>query len=687
MNNPPQEAERIAQMGYPVFPCRNPGNDPSATGKKGKIPLISGGVSNASTDPVQVAEWWTRWPSANIGLACRNCLVIDLDNKDGKNGSEDFAKIAESLGPVDAVSVAATGSGGFHYFFARPEIDIVGQTGVEWNGRKTGIDIRVGNQYVIAPPSLHESGVRYAWQKPLVPPEQLRPIPQAWIDHFLPQRGSKLILPKLPAMLFADDKTVARCRKYVATMPEAVDGQSGHSTTLCVANAIFWGFGLDEHAGWPILLEYSHRCKPPWSEFELRHKMNEAINKPRPGKEFCWLLNSNRNRYEFGDFDYRAVANDTARNKPPRSGEDELISPALSTFSRETLTYLWPGRLFNGKLILLCGDGSVGKTWFLCYLCAIISRGFNWPDGTPCEQGGVIFFTSEDGAGDTLRPRIEDNGGDPEHIYVPEVIMQPDGHPREFSIDDVKTLARRIEKLEEVYGEGYVKLVIFDPITAFMGNIDEFKNNQVRAAFRPLARLADEKKFALIGVGHPKKGAEMGKAKDAFAGSIAYTNAARLVWNFYHDRESGIRRMLLAKNNLMQNPKGLSYIVNDGIVSFTDTNIEIDADDYQRKFQNPKSGERSGNKVAAAIDWLLEYLEDGPKPSGNKNDPKPETVFGDALKKGFKVNTVWRAADELGVRKAKEEFSKRWIWSLPCDTEVAPPPETQTVYKEFEAFG
>lgn len=174
--NMPHEAELLAEMGYRVFPCRDPRNDRADPGKKGKAPLNKNGVSGATLDLGQIAEWWEEWPSANIGLACGNCLVIDLDNKDGKNGSEDFERIAESLGPIDSVTVAATGSGGFHYFFARPEIDIVGQTGVEWNGEKTGIDIRVGNQYVIAPPSLHELGKRYSWDKPLVPPEQLPPV-------------------------------------------------------------------------------------------------------------------------------------------------------------------------------------------------------------------------------------------------------------------------------------------------------------------------------------------------------------------------------------------------------------------------------------------------------------------------------------------------------------------------------
>ena len=61
--------------------------------------------------------------------------------------------------------------------------------------------------------------------------------------------------------------------------------------------------------------------------------------------------------------------------------------------------------------------------------------------------------------------------------------------------------------------------------------------------------------------------------------------------------------------------------------------------------------------------WLKEYLQDGPKPSGNKNATVPQGMFGDALTAGFKYATVSRAAKILGVRK--EKIDRRWYWSLP----------------------
>ena len=144
-----------------------------------------------------------------------------------------------------------------------------------------------------------------------------------------------------------------------------------------------------------------------------------------------------------------------------------------------------------------------------------------------------------------------------------------------------------------------------------------------------------------------------------------------------HSCQSGVRRMLLAKNNLLRNPKGLAYIVNDGIISFTDTTIEMDADEYQR--QNfPNNRGRPNVKTKEAEDWLREYLKDGEKLAGNKNNPEPGTIFGDAIAHGLKCGTVWDASKKIGVHREQEALSKRWIWSLPKENDT---------FAEFDVFG
>ncbi|GHT30110.1 hypothetical protein FACS18942_11060 [Planctomycetales bacterium] len=145
------EAKHLAELGYAVFQCI----------PKTKIPFAETaphGCKSAITDLDKIREWWTKYPHCNIGIKCGNILVIDPDCKDGYDGTTDLANIVNTVGALPDSPLVRTGSGGWHLFFARPKIDIVGKNKIEWQGVKTGIDIQVGNQYVVAPPSVHPNG-------------------------------------------------------------------------------------------------------------------------------------------------------------------------------------------------------------------------------------------------------------------------------------------------------------------------------------------------------------------------------------------------------------------------------------------------------------------------------------------------------------------------------------------------
>ena len=138
-----------------------------------------------------------------------------------------------------------------------------------------GIDVQVGNQYIVAPPSVHPSGTLYRWHTPPCPVDELPDLPDAWIEQVLPHRKSvgtsevrvderSNAKRVIEGEACRDGTASSRCRAYVAAMPTAIQGQGGHSALLRVAYAIFHGFGLSESEGWPIMLEYNARCLPPW---------------------------------------------------------------------------------------------------------------------------------------------------------------------------------------------------------------------------------------------------------------------------------------------------------------------------------------------------------------------------------------------------------------------------------------
>jgi hypothetical protein len=118
----------------------------------------------AATDPAVAGEWWRRWPGANLGLATgRRFDVLDLDGEQGVEALRALLSIApwEHPGPV-----ARTGGGGWHLLFATAGLgNRVGLLpGVDWRGR---------GGLIVALPSQHASGRRYAWVRPLTatPPE------------------------------------------------------------------------------------------------------------------------------------------------------------------------------------------------------------------------------------------------------------------------------------------------------------------------------------------------------------------------------------------------------------------------------------------------------------------------------------------------------------------------------------
>ncbi len=70
---------------------------------------------------------------------------------------------------------------------------------------------------------------------------------------------------------------IERARAYLAQLPPAISGSGGHAATFRAALLLVRGFGLEEEDALRLLDEdYNLRCDPPWSEDDLRHKVEDA---------------------------------------------------------------------------------------------------------------------------------------------------------------------------------------------------------------------------------------------------------------------------------------------------------------------------------------------------------------------------------------------------------------------------
>lgn len=237
-SSPADAAASYLALGWCVLPLR----------ARNKRPLLRWeGLQTRKPTEEELAKWFQQWPDANVGVVTgeiSNLVVIDIDPKHG--GDESLERLQRRYGELPPTIEATTGGGGRHLYFAHPGVLVRNRAGLA-----QGIDVRGDGGYVVAPPSVHPSGRRYAWVHGRSPADMSpAPLPR-WLISAAGVRAGR---------------TLADWRHLVR---EGVPQGQRNSTIASLTGHLLW-HGVDPAVALELLLGWNRmRCRPPLDDAEV----------------------------------------------------------------------------------------------------------------------------------------------------------------------------------------------------------------------------------------------------------------------------------------------------------------------------------------------------------------------------------------------------------------------------------
>jgi hypothetical protein len=609
-----EAAEALIARGLPVL----------ALNPKAKDPLgrhAPHGFKSATTDVTVARSWFVTSPHANIGIAPPvGVLVLDVDPRHG--GTKTLTSLTAKHGALPETVTAITGAKeeGQHYYFACPtDLEITKKSPAP------GLDIKGhGDGYLVAPPSIHPEGGSYRWAKGRAPGEiAMAPAPRWLLDLVSTQKAKP------------NGHDRDKDANWIATLLRdgSPAGQQRTDLTRLVGYYIKLGQPDD------VIVENV------WMLVSTRFT-NSDPDHPWTRDEIEQLVQSIR-------------AADTTHRPRRWKRAAEIVS--------EPIAWLWKGQLAEGKLTIWAGDPGVAKSAISVDIAARISTGRPFPDepaGTRHEPRNVLIISFEDGAEDTIKPRLRAAGADMERVFI-------------FPLESAPSVTQEVPVILEALRELEPALVIIDPLSSGMtGGVDSHKNTAVREALRPLIAALKTTRTAGLVIEHLNKNEKGFRAIYRLNGSVAFVGMARFVSIAGPDplRKEERHAHVLAptKENLCASRGALRYSTSSTNLAATDVEpalqdiVKVQWDgssDATAEDLLTRPGTSQGRRmVDEATEVLRGALETGPQ---KVTDLEKERV-------GRGINSwAWRRAarERLKVTIKRHGFGQgsHITWELPPD--------------------
>jgi hypothetical protein len=243
--------------------------------------------------------------------------------------------------------------------------------------------------------------------------------------------------------------------------------------------------------------------------------------------ESIWLKSGLRDDGKTDRADYRRITLDAAFQGVAEGSDTEMelaVSDADKSEVKKT-TWLWKGWLSRGDVHGSFGDSKEGKSPVWTDIAAVLTTGRVFPDGAANENGpvNVILCNSEDSFERKTLPRFLAAGGDATRLKHIEGV-RPKGsslRARVLALDQSTELIREYLQRQKEQGAEFA-LLVFDPITSFLGKMKYTDHQQTRRVMDPLADLAEQFKLAVVIVNHFNRNTETTSAQYRTLGGGLY---------------------------------------------------------------------------------------------------------------------------------------------------------------------
>ena len=312
----------------------------------------------------------------------------------------------------------------------------------------------------------------------------------------------------------------------------------------------------------------------------------------------------------------------------------------MEDIEAEEIEWLWEGYIPLGKLTILHGDPGKGKTMAMLHIIGALTTGRDLfsPSGGPQvrEPVNVIYQTAEDGLADTIKPRLLEAGADCSRVFVID--------------DSEKALNMSDERLEMAIADTGAKLVVLDPLQAFLGaKVDMHRANEVRPKLKQLSDIAADHKCAMVLVGHLNKMTGV-SADYRGLGSMDFMAAARSVILCAKSKDDpDVRVLVPTKSSLIYEHSSIAFRLSKESGFEWIGECDVTADELLSSTMN------KGYKRNDAMEFLMDQLSEQMIPSTD--------LYYRAEQCGISQKTLRNAMKELGVQAVKD--GNKWYVGLP----------------------